>query len=155
MGSWRRGMIGTVALATCALVISACGGSGSGDTGGKVNLTFWSGLTGPDRPAVEHTVKEFNASQDKIHVSMQLIPWDVLYQKLLPAYGAGKGPDLVGIDSNQIPVYASKHVLQPVDALVSGKGADSTTTRSCSRRPASTPTSRRRHGATGRPTPRS
>lgn len=129
MRSWRRALVGAVGLAACAGIVSACGGgSSSGDSSsGPVELTFWAGLTGPDRPAVEHLVSGFNASQDKVHVNMTLIPWDVLYQKLLPAYGAGKGPDLVGMDSNQIPVYASKRVLQPVDGLFGSGGADEST----------------------------
>ena len=59
-----------------------------------MNLTFWNGLTGPDRPAVEKLVSSFNASQTGVHVTMDIEPWDTLYQKLLPAFQAGTGPDL-------------------------------------------------------------
>lgn len=91
-------------------------------SGNAVNLSFWNGLTGPDRPAIEHLVSEFNASHPAIHIAMQIMPWDVLYQKLLPAYGAKQGPDLVGMDSNQLPVYASKGVLQPLDPFFDQDG---------------------------------
>jgi multiple sugar transport system substrate-binding protein len=120
MARKRRGLVAAALAASSALVLAACsssGGSNGGSSGGKVDLSFWNGLTGPDRPAVEHIVNEFNASQSKIHISMSIMPWDVLYQKLLPAYGAHKGPALVGMDSNQVPVYASKGVLQPVDQI--------------------------------------
>jgi multiple sugar transport system substrate-binding protein len=53
---------------------------------------------------------------------MQIMPWDVFYQKLLPAFGAHDGPDLVGMDSNQIPVYASKNMLQPIDSIFGSGG---------------------------------
>lgn len=117
----RRPVIAAALAASAALLLAACGSSGGGGTSanGKITLSFWNGLTGPDRPAVEHLVSEFNASQSKVHISMSIMPWDVLYQKLLPAYGAHKGPDLVGMDSNQIPVYANKGVLQPLDQLFS------------------------------------
>lgn len=128
-----RGLVAITAAATSTLLFAGCGSGGSksasssnGASGsknaaapGKVNLSFWNGLTGPDRPAVEHLVTEFNAAHPNIHISMSIMPWDVLYQKLLPAYGAHKGPSIVGMDSNQIPVYASKGVLQPLDSLSS------------------------------------
>lgn len=121
MTGLRRRIAATfVALTTAALGLTACGSAGeAGTSSGPVTLTFWNGLTGPDGPAVKHLVDAFNASHPDIKISMDVMPWDVLYQKLLPAYGAHKGPDLVGIDSNQIPVYASKGVLQPVDQLFS------------------------------------
>lgn len=121
MHRWRRGIIAAlVTTTTAAFGLTACGSGGNASSpNGTVTLSFWNGLTGPDRPAVEHLVSDFNASHPKIHISMQIMPWDVLYQKLLPAYGAHKGPDLVGMDSNQIPVYASKGVLKPIDDIFS------------------------------------
>lgn len=116
-----------IALAGCSSGGSSASSTSSGSGGGTVDLTFWTGLTGPDRPAVEHIVDGFNSSQSKVHVTMQITPWDVLYQKLLPAFGSGNGPDLLGIDSNQIPVYASKNVLQPLDGMLGSGGVDSST----------------------------
>jgi multiple sugar transport system substrate-binding protein len=127
MRTKRRSIVAAAVAASSALLLAACGSSGGGTSAnGTINLTFWNGLTGPDRPAVEHIVSDFNASQKKIHISMSIMPWDVLYQKLLPAYGAHKGPDIVGMDSNQVPVYASKGVIQPVDKLFDEGVAKST-----------------------------
>lgn len=131
----RHKAVATMLVGAAALALAGCssGGSsassssGSAGGGGTTELTFWTGLTGPDRPAVEHIVDGFNSSQSKVHVTMQITPWDVLYQKLLPAYGSGNGPDLIGIDSNQIPVYASKSVIQPLDALLGSDGVDKST----------------------------
>ena len=101
---------------------AACGGSGSsGDkSGGTVTLSFWNGFTGGDRPGVEHLVDEFNKSHPKIHVNMQIMPWDVFYQKLLPAYGAGNGPDITAMSANQLSQYAAKRVFQPLDDAFGG-----------------------------------
>lgn len=94
----------------------ACGGGSSDDkNGGAVTLSFWNGFTGGDRPAVEHLVDQWNKSHPKAHVNMQIMPWDVFYDKLLPAYGAGKGPDMTAMNSSQLPVYASKGLFQPLD----------------------------------------
>ncbi len=111
----RRKITAVAALAVLGSS-AACGGSGSSDSkGGTVTLSFWNGFTGGDRPAVEHLVSQYNASHPKTHVNMQIMPWDVFYQKLLPAYGAGKGPDITAMNASQVPVYASKHVFAPLD----------------------------------------
>lgn len=96
---------------------AACGGSGSsgGKSGDAVTLSFWNGFTGGDRPGVEHLVDQFNRTHPKIHVNMQIMPWDVFYQKLLPAYGSGKGPDITAMSANQLSQYAAKRVFQPLD----------------------------------------
>ncbi|MDN3358222.1 ABC transporter substrate-binding protein [Actinomadura sp. DC4] len=111
----RRKLVALAALAALGAA-SACGGSGSSDkTDETVTLSFWNGFTGGDRPGVEHLVSEFNTAHPKIHVNMQIMPWDVFYQKLLPAYGAGKGPDMTAMSANQVAQYASKRVFQPLD----------------------------------------
>lgn len=114
-----------VALAA-AVLLTGCAGQGqapkpaqdsgaSQAPGTKTQIAFWNGFTGPDRPAVEGLVKQFNASQDKVEVTMQISPWDVFYDKLLPSIAAGKGPDLLAMDSVQLPQYASRGVLAPMD----------------------------------------
>ena len=134
----RRYLAISAVAASALLLLGACGSSsstataggsasGSAAAAGTIDLSFWNGLTGPDRPAIEHLVSEFNSSHPAIHISMQIMPWDVLYQKLLPAYGAKQGPDLVGMDSNQIPVYANKGVLQPLDSMFSQDGVQKST----------------------------
>ncbi len=123
MSRTRRGVLASALAAAASLLIAACGSSsGGGSSSGTIDLSFWNGLTGPDRPAVEHLVSQFNSSQHQVHITMQVMPWDVFYQKLLPAFGAHKGPALVGMDSNQIPVYASKSVLQPLDSVLGSGG---------------------------------
>jgi multiple sugar transport system substrate-binding protein len=103
------------------LTLTACAGQGTqqedsgGDGSGPVTLSFWNGFTGPDRAAVEGLVKQYNDSQDKVTVEMQISPWDVFFQKLLPSIAAGKGPDLMAMDSVQLPQYASRNVLDPLD----------------------------------------
>lgn len=119
LGRKLSALAAVVALGSTA----ACGGGGSsnGASGGVVRLSFWNGFTGGDRPAVEHLVQQFNQSHPKIHIDMQIMPWDVFYDKLLPAYGSGKGPDMTAMDSSQLPVYAGKGVFQPLDdALTPG-----------------------------------
>lgn len=73
----------------------------------KATVTFWNGFTGPDRPAMEALVQQFNESQTAIEVEMTIMPWDSLYQTLLGALASGEGPDIIGVNFNYVPVYAS------------------------------------------------
>ena len=130
MTQFSRRRLTAVALGV-ALGVSGCAGQGATKTandgqsaaGSTVQLSFWNGFTGPDRPAVEALVKQFNQSQKKVQVQMEISPWDVFYQKLLPSISSGKGPDLMAMDAAQLPQYASRGVLRPLDVYYS-KNAD-------------------------------
>jgi multiple sugar transport system substrate-binding protein len=111
-----------VLLAAAILPLTACG-SGGGTSDGKVTLTFWNGYTGPDRPALEALVKKFNDTHPDVKIEMNIMTWDVLFQKLLPAYTSGTGPDMVAFDDAQIGRYAAKGVLRPLDDWYAGDAA--------------------------------
>ena len=86
---------------------------GAGQQGGqKVVLTFWNGFTGPDRPAVEGLVKQFNDTHLNIEVQMDISPWDTLLQKLPGALSTGQGPDLMGVSFSYMPQYAQSGYLK-------------------------------------------
>lgn len=91
---------------------TAAGPAGAGAE--ATTITFWNGFTGPDRATVEQLVEEYNASQDAVNVEMEILPWDQFFQRLLPAFGAGDGPDLVGMGVEQLPQYIERGVFQPV-----------------------------------------
>jgi multiple sugar transport system substrate-binding protein len=81
-----------------------------------VRLAFWNGFTGPDRPAVEALVEEFNRlNEGEIVVELEIMPWDVFFQRLLPSFAANRGPELVAMDSIQIPQYAERGLFAPLD----------------------------------------
>lgn len=90
----------------------------------KVILTFWNGFTGPDRPAVEGLVKEFNETHPNIEIQMDIMPWDSLMQKLLPSMMVGREPDIVGLTHTFLPEFAKAGVLMPLDELYSVGGLD-------------------------------
>ena len=108
----RVAVVAVLALTVAALVAATAARSKPNAT---TTITFWNGFTGPDRPALEALVKKFNNSQKDIKIDMTIMPWDVFYEKLLPSWAARKGPDLVAFDSAQIPQYADKGVLAPLD----------------------------------------
>ncbi|MCH6162551.1 ABC transporter substrate-binding protein [Streptomyces marispadix] len=120
---------GLVLVTGLAVSLSACTGQGAsgsssddeGSAGGKVTLTFWNGLTGGDRATIDKLIGEFNDSQKKVKVKSVPMPWDVFYQKLLTSVSSGNGPDIVAMDAGQMPKYADKGVLQPLDDFYSSK----------------------------------
>jgi multiple sugar transport system substrate-binding protein len=116
-------VVSLVLMATVALV-SASVGSGKSAAHQVVTVKFWNGFTGPDRPTLEAIVKKFNNTHPDIKIDMTIMPWDVFYQKLLPSWASGNGPELVAIsDSGQLPQYADQGVLAPLDDIYS-KGLD-------------------------------
>ena len=118
------------ALAALGLLAAGCssgpasGGSPAASSGGHVTLTYWNGFTGPDGPAVTTLVNQFNKSHPNITIKMSIMPWDVFYEKLLPAYAAGNGPDIVAMDTQQLPQYATKNVFAPLTSYYSNAAND-------------------------------
>lgn len=104
-------------LAAATTSLAGCSTSGGDAADGPVTISFWNGFTASDRPVVEEIVKKFNDSQTDVKVDMTIQPWDVFYQKLLPAWAADEGPTIVGMNALQFPGYASKGVLQDMTSF--------------------------------------
>lgn len=113
---WR-----SCAVMVSALVLAAgCGSGGTESPDGVVELSLWTGFTGPDRPAYEDLVKQFNDSHPKIHVTMDVQPWDAIGQKLPGAWATGTGPDLAtpNFDPGVLFNYTKTNSLLPLDEAV-------------------------------------
>ena len=120
----KRAQLRTLLVLTALLGLLVLAGGVTAQDGPTV-LTFWNGFTGPDRPAVEALVAQFNESQDEYMVEMTIMPWDSLYQTLLGALSTGEGPDLIGVNYNYVPVYASSgFVADLTDYAVEGGNLD-------------------------------
>lgn len=125
-------------LIIVAMLLAACAGNGGNSGSGnqtngtdtaadadgassdgrkKVTITYWNGYTGPDRPALEAAVKTFNDTHDNVEVKMDIMPWDVMFQKLTAASASGGGPDIVTMGVEELPKYLDMDVIQPIDDL--------------------------------------
>ncbi|MGP3534986.1 ABC transporter substrate-binding protein [Microbacterium sp. RD1] len=122
--SWRRRrrsiLMGLATTSAVALALSGCAGQGSGGGGdtnadGKIVLDFWNGFTGPDGPALEQVIADFNASQDEIEVKANIMPWDTLYQKVLTSVAAKDGPDIIAMSAARMPQFADEGLFLPLD----------------------------------------
>ncbi|WP_019178865.1 ABC transporter substrate-binding protein [Microbacterium yannicii] len=110
----------TASGAALALLLSGCAGQGSGggnDTNaeGKIVLDFWNGFTGPDGPALQQVVDDFNASQDEVEVKTNIMPWDTLYQKVLTSVAGNDGPDIIAMSATRIPQFADEGLFMELD----------------------------------------
>jgi len=113
-------MATTAAIAISTLTLAGCAGQGSGSaddttTDGKIVLSFWNGFTGPDGPALQQVVDDFNDSQDEIEVKTNIMPWDTLYQKVLTSVAGNNGPDIIAMSASRIPQFADEGMFMPVD----------------------------------------
>lgn len=129
----KAGRLGAVALAAgLALALAGCGGSGSaGSGGGPVHLTLWTGFTGPDRPAYEALIAQFNASHKGVQVSMDVQPWDTIGQKLPVAWATGQGPDLAtpNFDPGVVQTYVKAGSALPLDGKIDASAFPSAVTK--------------------------
>src|SRR5690606_7661654 len=106
-----------------ALTLAACSsGTDTGDSGGNgggggdtTTVSVWHGFTEADGDVVNQLAEEFNASQDEYEISVEVNPWNVITDKLLPAVSAGNGPDLVVQPAAEGEGYANQGVFVPMD----------------------------------------
>ena len=91
---WRPARTRTLAAIAVAssLALVPIGAHDAGAGSDPVTVTFCYGFTGPDRPALEALVKQFNAAHPDIKVQLSIMPWDVFFQKLLPSLASDKVP---------------------------------------------------------------
>lgn len=120
-GRTRKGALTVAALGIAAVVLAGCAGQGSGggdeetSADGAIVLDFWNGFTGPDGPALEQVVADFNASQDEVEVKTNIMPWDTLYQKVLTSVAGNDGPDIIAMSASRMPQFADEGLFMPLD----------------------------------------
>lgn len=99
----RVGIAGATAVAV-ALGTAACGGSVTGndsDSAGRTTITVWAGSTGSTEPLKRQLIDQFNSSQDKYKVELEVQPASTdAHAKLINAVKNKQGPNLV-LDDGQ------------------------------------------------------
>ena len=114
---WRPARTRTIAAVAAAssLALVPIGAHDAGAGSDPVTVTFWNGFTGPDRPMSRRWSRSSTSSQDAVKVEMEISPWDQFYQRLLPSLASDDGPDLVAMDTAQLPQYVDRGVFRPMD----------------------------------------
>ncbi len=86
----------------------------------RVVIDYWEKWAGFEADAVRAVVNDFNRSQDRIEVRLLTIsPIDV---KLMLAASSGNPPDVAGLWEYNIPDFAEKGALLPLDAALQEAG---------------------------------
>lgn len=85
--------------------------------------SFW-GDPGELPPNYE-VIEAFHAAQDDVRVEVQHAPWGSYFDRLQTQMAGGTAPDVMFL--NNIPSYASRGVLYPLDELIARDGFDTST----------------------------
>ncbi|NPV67386.1 MAG: extracellular solute-binding protein [Anaerolineae bacterium] len=130
----RFGLIaGTVVLVTVMLMVSMSMGTVQAQEQptatpptvgtGATHISFWNGLTGSDGVTLIEMLGKFAEENPDISVTVEMIAWNTLYQKLQTAFVAGTYPEVFLLHASEIPQYASYGVLRDLgDQYTSGGG---------------------------------
>ena len=109
-------LIAAVAVAAgAALALAGCSGGSAPSNSAHIDLTFWHGYTEADGKVLDQIVDDFNASQKQITIHTTIKTWAVIGDTLLPALSAKKGPDIVALPAENLPVYATKGAFAKLD----------------------------------------
>ncbi len=129
----RTALAGLTTLLALAAFGTACGGGGGGggeptaacpiglvdQAGGEVNIDFWFAEQAANQDTLLRMVDEFNASQDRIHVSAAFQgSYDDATSKYLAALRGGDLPDIVQVvDWETQRVIDSRSVVKVQDCI--------------------------------------
>ncbi len=85
-------------------------------------LDYWEKWTGFEGEAMRAVVDDFNQSQTEIHV--RYLPVSQIERKVMLATAAGCPPDVAGLRSGVIPLFAENNALLPLDSLIAEGGVN-------------------------------
>ena len=86
----------------------------------RVRVTYWEKWSGFEGQPIKDAVDNFNRRQDSIYI--ELIAQGDISQKVRIATAGGDPPDLAGLYSFDVPVFASQNALVPLDDMINECG---------------------------------
>ncbi len=116
----RKRLIAIIALVVAgAMLFASAAPEKSAGKEGPIELKFWSLFTGGDGEFFNAMIDEFNASQDEIHMTNDMVRFDDYYTRLTTALAAGTAPDVIVLHQARLINYVPSGVLLPLDDYVS------------------------------------
>lgn len=92
-------------------------------TAGGTHISFWNGLTGSDGVTLNEMLAQFAVDNPDVSITVEMIAWNTLYQKLQTAFVAGTYPDMFLLHASEVPQYGSFGLLRDLgDQYTSGGG---------------------------------
>src|SRR6266446_5779844 len=119
---WRRFGVFSVCLANVCITLFLLGCERPAATG-KVEIAYWEKWTGFEDEAMQAVVDDFNRSQDRIFVKKLMV--SEMLRKVMLATAGGNPPDVAGIWSSNIPDFAEKGALTPLNKMIDRAGIKS------------------------------
>lgn len=127
---WGKKLLSALLTASIICTCSACGKGAPTQTDGGTAaetkdtaaiskeatvINFWNGFGGADRTVLEKLVKQFNESQSDVYVNMEIMDWEIVYQKLATSAASGEGPDFICFGPENIATYANMGAIVPIN----------------------------------------
>jgi multiple sugar transport system substrate-binding protein len=125
----NRLVIALVAVAVVAVGVWAVASAGGDDDGGggsdeQVQLRLWVMNNGPDPVAdTEEIIRPFERDTG-IDVKVQLVGWDVQFDRIRNAAVSGEGPDVTQAGTTQVPFFAALDGFEDVSGRVGDIGGE-------------------------------
>lgn len=112
-------MIHKIRTATAAMALGlgmfGLGHAAMAETDVKFTVAEYSSKTGP---FFEQMAKDFTAANPDIKVSIEVVPWDTLLQRLTTDVAGGSTPDIAIIGTRWLLDFASQGVAEPLDSYM-------------------------------------
>jgi len=102
------------------LVVAILPGCAPRASDGRVHIVYWEKWTGSEADAMQQVVDAFNRSQDRIFV--EFLGVSGIERKTILASAGGDPPDVAGIWVQQIPSWADRAALTPIDEIMRAEG---------------------------------
>lgn len=115
----RRAALGVLGAAGLGFALFGPRGE-KARTDGRVVLDYWEKWTGHEGEAMHRVVRDFNASQSRVHV--RYFSMSGIDQKAMIAIAGGNPPDIIGMGNFSIPAYAECGALMELDELADDAG---------------------------------
>jgi multiple sugar transport system substrate-binding protein len=107
-------------LMSLAVLLASCSRPSDKTPDGRVMIHYWEKWTGFEGEAMRRVVDDFNASQHRIFVDYSSV--SQIDRKFMLATAGGVPPDVAGIWSPSLSVYAENNALIPLDKLAAAAG---------------------------------
>lgn len=115
----------SLGLALAIATLGLGGALAQGYNGPRVEITYLHGFTGPDRPVMEKLVQQFNQANPNIVVRATAQPWGTTWGQLEQLVAAGRAPDVVVVNEDQITRFIARGALTPItSAMYQSAGID-------------------------------
>src|SRR3954471_11542287 len=108
-----------IAAAAIALVVAACGGSSNDKSSGSTQasqpaalqkgstIRLWVMNNGPQRVADTQRIVQAFERRTGVNVKVELVGWDVQFDRIRNAAVSGGGPDVTQAGTTQVPFFAA------------------------------------------------